>query len=179
MDKEIIQPSPENPSREEITESFLAAALNVPQDEDYSGKIKVEGQLGLKKAYRHSFRDNICKELAAILVPSSEVDPDKYGRAPLIKEVEREKLVEEIIGAATISESRESQVAEVVRLGGIQYERVGLNMTPVEEIKARNAVITEQLLTLSDEELSTRLQRERHRVVSSVLRPIIRGGFVF
>ena len=171
---ERLQQPIEEPIREEIIATFLETALLVPQSTDSPSGIRKEGPGWLRNAYRHTFRDDICKELAALLVPDTDIEPYRLGMGPLLTEGAREVLVKELVDASPIPENSEAQIEEIIRLSGIHMLRKPNILTIMRE-QERQEVLRKSLSALADEELSQHIIAERRRVASDALRPVTRG----
>jgi hypothetical protein len=160
------------PPREEIIAAFLEAALLIqrPQLSEESSKRETRPDW-LKSVYqRSSIRTEQCKDLAALLASSSDVQLHPIFRKPLLSEEARKKIVTEVVQAAPILEGREEQLAEVERLAGINRSSGKLDLiTPFAEQQAQKRRLRESLYSLSDEDLNARLLQERQRIANDML----------
>lgn len=161
----------EQPNRDKVVAAFLETALLVPQSTDNPGEIRRRGPAWLRKAYGHTFRHDICKELAAMLVPPSTVEPYHLSMGPLLTEPVRQGLIDELVQAAPIPNERENRIAEAIRLSGIHMLQKP-SITAIMHREETKRALREILDVLSDEELVEKINQERCRVADDALKPV-------
>lgn len=162
------------PKPEEVVAALLENSLLVPQSSEDFLKARQQGPAWLRNAYRHTFRNDICRELAVLFLPESEVQRSRVGGSPILAETARERVIGQLIQAAPMPQDHEGLLAEALRLSDIHMLQKPNFLIMEEEIDKMEALKT-KLSTAPDEELAQRIQEERRRVAADALKPVRRA----